>query len=80
MPLIDDLKLPMTERDENRREFLAVLGAGLCAPAILRARPQPKRYRIAFSTLGCPAWSWTTTWPLQRTPVSPPTTVMARSR
>jgi len=44
----------------HRRSFLAVLGAGLCAPAILRARPQPKRYRIAFSTLGCPAWSWTT--------------------
>jgi cytochrome b6-f complex iron-sulfur subunit len=26
MPLIDDLKLPMTEREDNRREFLAVLG------------------------------------------------------
>lgn len=28
MPLIDDLKLPMTDRDEQRREFLAVLGGG----------------------------------------------------
>ena len=33
MPLIDDLKLPMTERDEQRREFLAVLGAGALALA-----------------------------------------------
>jgi nitrite reductase/ring-hydroxylating ferredoxin subunit len=33
MPLIDDLKLPMTEHDEHRREFLAVLGAGAMALA-----------------------------------------------
>lgn len=33
MPLIDDLKLPMTDRDEHRREFLAVLGAGALALA-----------------------------------------------
>ena len=33
MPLIDDLKLPMTDRDEQRREFLAVLGAGALALA-----------------------------------------------
>jgi sugar phosphate isomerase/epimerase len=44
----------------TRRSFLGVLGAGLCAPAVLRSRQQPKRYRIAFSTLGCPAWSWKT--------------------
>ena len=31
MPLIDDLKLPMTERDEHRREFLAVIGASALA-------------------------------------------------
>ena len=43
-----------------RRSFLATLGAGLCAPAILRAQRRTKRYRIAFSTLGCPAWSWKT--------------------
>ncbi len=44
----------------TRRSFLAVMGAGLCAPAIVQARQLPKRYRIAFSTLGCPAWSWKT--------------------
>jgi sugar phosphate isomerase/epimerase len=41
-----------------RRSFLATLGAGLAAPAILRAQGRAKRHRIAFSTLGCPAWSW----------------------
>jgi sugar phosphate isomerase/epimerase len=41
-----------------RRSFLATLGAGLTAPAILRAQSRSKRYPIAFSTLGCPAWSW----------------------
>src|SRR3954467_15472335 len=44
----------------GRRAFLATLGAGLAAPAILRAARRPKRYPIAFSTLGCPAWSWKT--------------------
>jgi sugar phosphate isomerase/epimerase len=43
-----------------RRSFLTTLGAGLAAPAILRAQSGKKRYRIAFSTLGCPAWSWKT--------------------
>jgi len=43
-----------------RRAFLASLGAGVAAPAILRAQPAKKRYPIAFSTLGCPAWSWKT--------------------
>ena len=47
----------MTDR---RRSFLATLGAGLAAPAILRAQSRSKRYPIAFSTLGCPAWSWKT--------------------
>jgi sugar phosphate isomerase/epimerase len=42
----------------NRRTFLTALTAGLAAaPGILRARPAT-RYPIAFSTLGCPAWSW----------------------
>ena len=41
-----------------RRAFLTTLGAGLAAPAILRAQTRSKRYPIAFSTLGCPAWSW----------------------
>ena len=44
----------------DRRQFLAALGAGLAAPTILRAAARPKRYPIAFSTLGCPAWPWTT--------------------
>jgi sugar phosphate isomerase/epimerase len=44
----------------GRRAFLATVGASLAAPAILRARTQPKRYPIAFSTLGCPAWSFRT--------------------
>jgi sugar phosphate isomerase/epimerase len=43
-----------------RRSFLATVGAGLTAPAILRAQSRSKRYPIAFSTLGCPAWSWKT--------------------
>jgi sugar phosphate isomerase/epimerase len=36
------------------------MGAGFAAPAILRAQSRSKRYPIAFSTLGCPAWSWKT--------------------
>ena len=44
----------------TRRSFLALMGAGLGAPAILRARQPSRRYRIAFSTLGCPGWSWKT--------------------
>jgi sugar phosphate isomerase/epimerase len=41
-----------------RRAFLSTLGAGLAAPAILRAQARPKRHRISFSTLGCPKWTW----------------------
>lgn len=41
----------------GRRAFLATVGASLAAPGILRARARSKRYPIAFSTLGCPAWS-----------------------
>jgi sugar phosphate isomerase/epimerase len=44
----------------DRRAFLATLAAGVAAPAFLRARSSKKRYPIAFSTLGCPAWSWKT--------------------
>jgi sugar phosphate isomerase/epimerase len=43
----------------TRRAFLTSIPAVLAAPALLRARPA-KRYPIAFSTLGCPAWSWKT--------------------
>jgi sugar phosphate isomerase/epimerase len=45
----------------TRRSFLARLGAGLAVgPALLRARSPSARYPIAFSTLGCPAWTWKT--------------------
>jgi sugar phosphate isomerase/epimerase len=43
----------------SRRVFLTTVTASVAAPALLRARPA-KRYPIAFSTLGCPAWSWKT--------------------
>jgi sugar phosphate isomerase/epimerase len=53
----------------DRRAFLAAACASLAAPAactstgapaVLRARGSKKRYPIAFSTLGCPAWDWNT--------------------
>jgi len=42
----------------DRRAFLATVGASVAAPAFLRGAARAKRYPIAFSTLGCPAWSW----------------------
>jgi sugar phosphate isomerase/epimerase len=46
---------------QTRRAFLSALGAGFAtAPALLRARTRSPRYPIAFSTLGCPGWSWRT--------------------
>lgn len=42
----------------GRRHFLFSLGAGLAAPAIVRARGQKPRLPISFSTLGCPDWTW----------------------
>ena len=45
----------------TRRSFLATLGTGLAAaPGLLRAQSRSARYPIAFSTLGCPAWTWAT--------------------
>jgi len=44
MPLIDDLKLPMTEHDEHRREFLAVMGASALAFAGLGTTVTAVRY------------------------------------
>ena len=45
----------------RRRTFLTGLAAGaLAAPAILRAQARAKRLPIAFSTLGCPDWSYKT--------------------
>jgi sugar phosphate isomerase/epimerase len=43
-----------------RRSFLAAVGTGFCAPAILRAQSRARRHPLAFSTLGCPSWSWKT--------------------
>ena len=43
----------------SRRSVLCTLGAGLAAPALLRAKGR-KRLPIAFSTLGCPGWKWKT--------------------
>jgi len=43
----------------SRRAVLCTLGAGLAAPALLRAKGR-KRLPIAFSTLGCPGWKWKT--------------------
>jgi sugar phosphate isomerase/epimerase len=43
----------------NRRTFITALATAVAAPAIIRAR-STARYPIAFSTLGCPAWSWKT--------------------
>lgn len=42
----------------TRREFVANMAAVAAAPAVLVGRQQPKRYPIAFSTLGCPKWPW----------------------
>jgi sugar phosphate isomerase/epimerase len=45
----------------TRRSFLAMLGTGLAAaPGLIRAQSRSTRYPIAFSTLGCPDWSWKT--------------------
>ena len=41
-----------------RRTFLTRLTVGISAPAVLRAQARPKRFPIAFSTLGCPLWGW----------------------
>jgi sugar phosphate isomerase/epimerase len=45
----------------TRRSFLATIGAGFAAaPGLLRAQSRSARYPIAFSTLGCPNWTWKT--------------------
>jgi sugar phosphate isomerase/epimerase len=43
----------------DRRTFITTVAAAVTAPAILRVRAAA-RYPIAFSTLGCPTWSWKT--------------------
>jgi sugar phosphate isomerase/epimerase len=50
----------MTSHRTSRRTFVKTLAAAaVTAPAIGRAM-QKSRYPIAFSTLGCPKWSWKT--------------------
>ncbi len=45
----------------TRRSFLATVGASVvAAPGLLRAQSRSARFPIAFSTLGCPNWSWKT--------------------
>src|SRR5438132_14060039 len=42
--------------DTNRRTFMTTLAASVAATRFVRG--SGPRYPIAFSTLGCPAWSW----------------------
>src|SRR3954449_882895 len=42
--------------DTNRRTFMTTLAASVAATRFVRG--SGPRYTIAFSTLGCPAWSW----------------------
>jgi sugar phosphate isomerase/epimerase len=42
--------------ETDRRTFMTTLAAGVAASRIVRGRGA--RYPMAFSTLGCPAWSW----------------------
>jgi sugar phosphate isomerase/epimerase len=44
--------------ETNRRTFMTTLAASVAASRIIRGKGL--RYPIAFSTLGCPAWSWKT--------------------
>jgi sugar phosphate isomerase/epimerase len=44
----------------SRRTFLSTLAAGMAAPAVLRGQGRSKRLPMAFSTLGCPDWSFKT--------------------
>ena len=44
MPLIDDLKAPLSESDESRRAFLAVLGASAMGVAGLGTSVTAVRY------------------------------------
>jgi sugar phosphate isomerase/epimerase len=43
----------------DRRTFMTTAITAALAPGILRSRDRA-RYPIAFSTLGCPGWSWNT--------------------
>jgi hypothetical protein len=45
--------------DFSRREFLTGVGAAVATAGIGSfAMPAPKKLKMSFSTLGCPAWSW----------------------
>jgi sugar phosphate isomerase/epimerase len=47
-------------KKQTRRQVIQTLGLVAAAPAFLGAQPKTKRYRIGFSTLGCPKWEWKT--------------------
>jgi len=42
----------------TRRQFAQSLAAGIAAPAILKFSGNAKKLPLAFSTLGCPKWTW----------------------
>src|SRR5918993_4393582 len=42
----------------SRRTFLTTVAAGMAVPRLVRAQ-RGRRYPISFSTLGCPARTWT---------------------
>src|SRR3954470_1676459 len=44
--------------ETNRRTFMKTLAANVAATRLVRG--SGPRYPIAFSTLGCPTWSWKT--------------------
>src|SRR5512136_2433053 len=47
-------------KKQTRRQVIQTLSMAAAAPAILMAQPKVKRYRMGFSTLGCPKWEWKT--------------------
>jgi sugar phosphate isomerase/epimerase len=44
----------------TRRQFLTIMSAALSAPTLLSAANRTDGFPLAFSTLGCPRWDWST--------------------
>jgi len=44
----------------TRRRFLGLVVGTLAAPALVPAAPRSQRLPLAFTTLGCPRWDWST--------------------
>ena len=44
----------------SRRQFIGILATALSMPSLFSAGAAPKRFPLAFSTLGCPKWDWKT--------------------